>query len=69
MIFLILAEGIGGDVANDLQKSEITVLSLEECEDIWGGSNIDDTDHVCVGTIGQSGACNVSLCYSSKGCN
>ena len=42
-----------------LQEAEITVYTLEECEDAFGANDIDDNEHVCVGLSGTSGACNV----------
>ena len=36
------------------------MYTLDECEAVWGESEIEDNEHVCVGMGGQ-GSCNVSL--------
>ena len=43
-----------------LQEAEITVYTLEECEDVFGADEIEDNEHVCVSLTGERGACNVS---------
>ena len=46
-----------------LQEAEVTVFTLEECEDAYGASSIDDNEHVCVGILGEVGSCNASFIF------
>ena len=48
-------------IADMLQEAEVTVFTLEECEDAYGASEIDDNEHVCVGILGEVMSCNVSI--------
>ena len=47
-------------MTNDLQEANIDVYTIDECEAVWGESEIEDNEHVCVGMEGK-GACIVSL--------
>ena len=50
----------GGSITSQLQEANIDVYTIPECEAVWGESEIEDDEHVCVGMGGQ-GSCNVSL--------
>ncbi len=50
-----------------LQEANTGVYTKEDCEAIWGASEIDDNEHVCVGSEDGgsdgdgTGSCSVSI--------
>ena len=63
MFFSLFGADSASSIPDVLQEAEITVFTLEECEDAYSEPAIEDNEHVCVGVLGEKGSCNVSVAY------
>ena len=49
-----------GNVSIILQEANIGIYTIPECEALWSEEEINDEEHVCIGTPNEAGTCGVS---------
>ena len=49
-----------GPASTILQEANIGIYTIPECEAIWSEEEINDKEHVCIGTPNETGSCTVS---------
>ena len=49
-----------GNASIILQEANIGIYTIPECEELWSEEEINDEEHVCIGTQNEAGTCGVS---------
>ena len=57
MIITAVADGPASTI---LQEANIGIYTIPECEALWSEEEINDEEHVCIGTPNEAGSCSVS---------
>ena len=50
----------GRPASTILQEANIGIYTIPECEALWSEEEINDEEHVCIGTPNEAGSCSVS---------
>ena len=58
---MIIPAEADGPASGILQEANIGIYTIPECEALWSEEQINDEEHVCIGTPNEAGSCSVSF--------